>query len=160
RRQRLTESAAVEALARTLHVLGAVLHFPDDPGLRNLVVLKPDWITRAISLVLTDAATRRAAGYLAHADLPRISHNYPADLYPAFPALMSRFELCYRVGREEDRSLVPALLPFDPPASADVPADLRMVFRLGSVPAGLMSRFIVRTHRFSQNLHWRDGAVL
>jgi Leucine-rich repeat (LRR) protein len=157
---RVTDPAAIETLARTLHALGALLHFPDDQGLRNLVVLKPDWITGAISRVLTDPTTRRSAGYLAHADLPRIWAHYPAELYTAFHALMCRFELCYHVGRSAGRSLVPALLPFDPPDVPDVPADLRMVFRLGSVPGGLVSRFIVRTQRFSRGLHWRDGAVL
>ena len=48
---------------------------------------------------MTDPATRGSAGYLAHADLPRIWADYPADLHPAFHALMCRFELCYPVGR-------------------------------------------------------------
>ena len=34
-----------ESLARILHQLGAVLHFIDDPRLRDTTVLNPHWVT-------------------------------------------------------------------------------------------------------------------
>jgi hypothetical protein len=35
-----------------------------------------------------------------------------------------------------------------------------MVYRFDFVPAGIMSWFIVRTHRYTTNRHWRDGVLL
>jgi hypothetical protein len=35
-----------------------------------------------------------------------------------------------------------------------------MVYRFDFLPPGIMSWFIVRTHRFSQDLHWREGVLL
>jgi len=37
---------------------------------------------------------------------------------------------------------------------------VKMTYRLDFVPAGIMSWFIVRTHRFTSNLHWREGVLL
>jgi len=156
----ITTDRDVAALAETLHNLGTILHFDDDASLRHLVVLKPNWITKAISYALTDTATGKAYGRLEHTALPRIWHGYQPSLYAAFFSLMNRFELCYQIEDADDLSLIPALLSYAPPRIPDVSPTLQMIYRLSSVPPGLMSRFIVRTHRFTQNMHWREGVVL
>ncbi len=150
----------IDSLSATLHSLGIVLHFKDDPLLRDLVILKPNWITKAISFALTDEKTKDSYGCLNHNELTRIWKDYDSSLHPAFFTLMSKFELCYQMENNDRQSLIPALLPFKPPALEDISPELQMVFRLSSVPAGLMSRFIVRTHRFTTNIHWREGALL
>jgi internalin A len=55
-----------------LHDLGRILYFMDDPILKNIIVLKPNWITKTISWILEDKVTDKANGILMHADLPRI----------------------------------------------------------------------------------------
>jgi len=37
---------------------------------------------------------------------------------------------------------------------------VEMIYRLDFVPAGIMSWFIVRTHRYTRKLHWREGVIL
>jgi hypothetical protein len=39
------------------HELGHFIHYLHDPFLRNIVILKPDWLATAISFVLDDAET-------------------------------------------------------------------------------------------------------
>ena len=41
------------------HRLGHLIHYPHDPVLHNIVVLKPDWLAKAISYVLDDATHTR-----------------------------------------------------------------------------------------------------
>jgi hypothetical protein len=166
-------------LGNYLHDLGKILYFRDDYMLRNLVVLKPNWVTKAISRVVTDEPTRAAGGILRHADLPRIwaadaeGDRYAAHLYPMFLRLMERFDLSYQIEAAMPNtpalySLVPQLLPHEPPANLPAwptappagQAAVEMVYRLDIVPAGIMSWFIVRTHRFTRNLHWREGVLL
>src|SRR5262249_34840438 len=142
--------------------------------------LKPNWVTKAISLVLEDEGTRQLEGILSHKELARIwardeqGQPYAASLHPLFLRLMERFDLCYQIqpewsGQPVTRSLIPQLLRHQPPAALPVwsPADMRsgkvhieMTYQLDFVPAGIMSWFIVRTHRYTQGLHWREGAVL
>jgi len=167
-------------LGSYLHDLGKILFFRDDPLLSRMVVLKPNWITKAISRVLEDESTRDAQGILAHSGLPRIwatdedGQSYDHSLYPAFLRLMERFDLSYQIdpqvpGLFPAYSLVPQLLPYQSPPA--VPAwppsiiapgqmEIEMIYRLDFVPAGIMSWFIVRTHQYTRHLHWRDGVVL
>ncbi len=142
------------SLGNYLHDLGKILYFRDDYVLSNLVVLKPNWVTKAISRVLDDEATSKKQGILLHSDLPRIwavdeeGQPYESHLYPIFLRLMERFYLSYQIeadspGDHSTSSLIPQLLPYQP-----------------FLPPGIMSWFIVRTHRFSQDLHWREGVLL
>jgi small GTP-binding protein len=114
-------------LGNYLHDLGKILYFREDFVLSNLIVLKPNWVTKAISRVLDDEATRRAHGILLHSDLPRIwavdedGQPYESYLYPIFLRLMERFYLSYQIeadapGDHSTSSLIPQLLPFQPPA--------------------------------------------
>jgi internalin A len=79
--------------------MGKVLYFRDDPILSSIVVLKPNWVTKAISLVLEDPITKAAHGILAHVDLARIwsvdedGRPYAKSLHPLFLRLMERFDL-------------------------------------------------------------------
>jgi len=166
-------------LGNYLHDLGKILYFRDDYVLCNLIVLKPNWVTKAISLVLTDEAVSKARGILHHSELPRIwatdeqGCSYDPYLYPVFLRLMERFDLSYQIEADTPndhttRSLVPQLLPYKPPttlqpwpkAPANGQTQLEMVYRFDFVPAGIMSWFIVRTHRYSRDLHWREGVTL
>jgi hypothetical protein len=166
-------------LGNYLHDLGKILYFRDDYILSNLVILKPNWVTKAISRVLDDEAISKAKGILYHSELPRIwgadedGLAYERYLYPAFLRLMEKFDLSYQIeadwpGGNSTSSLIPLLLPHEPPEN--LPAwpkrppvghsQVEMVYHLDSVPAGIMSRFIVRTQQYTKNLHWREGVML
>ena len=168
-------------LGSYLHDLGKILYFRDDLILSSMVVLKPNWVTKAISLVLEDTATKAHNGILAHEELARIwavddeGHPYSPSLYPLFLRLMERFDLSYQIvsAISEDyptHSLIPQLLPYDEPLIAKQTSFLdvsqsnqmhvEMIYHFDFVPSGIMSWFIVRTHRYTQNIHWRDGALL
>ncbi len=173
------ETIAKGTLGAYLHDLGKILYFRDDYVLCNLVVLKPNWITKAISLILTDEAVSKANGILQHSELPRIwavdeeGYPYGSHLYPIFLRLMERFDLSYQIesdvpGEHATRSLVPQLLPYQPPINLlpwpkmppEGQTQVEMVYRFDFVPAGIMSSFIVHAHRYTTNLHWREGVLL
>jgi internalin A len=79
-------------LAELMHDLGHIIYYGDDEGLRDLVVLNPEWLTKAISYVIQDVSTRQSAGVLDHARLVDIWQNrqdgYPARYHPYFLRLM------------------------------------------------------------------------
>ncbi len=166
-------------LGNYLHDLGKILYFRDDYMLSNLIILKPNWVTKAISRVLDNEATSTGNGILLHRNLQRIwskdedGQPYEPYLYPVFLRLMERFEISYQIEADilegnSTRSLVPQLLPHQPPINLPPwpktpdkgQSQVEIVYRLDSIPAGIMSRFIVRTHRYTQNLHWREGVLL
>jgi len=113
------------------HRLGHLIHYEHDPALRDIVVLKPDWLATAISFVLDDAATRTAHGLVRLSRLSQLwddprraaDSRYPADLHPIFLRLMERFDLSYRVAGlapnddADPQSLIAQLVPDNRPES-------------------------------------------
>ncbi len=65
-KERVEAEIAQGPLGSYLHDLGKILYFRDDYVLSNLVVLKPNWVTKAISHLLEDNGVRAAQGILTH----------------------------------------------------------------------------------------------
>jgi len=161
-------------LAELMHDLGYIVYYGDDEGLRDFVVLNPEWLTKAISYVLEDVPTRQSGGVLDHARLLEIWRHrqdgfaYPARYHPYFLRLMEKFDVSYRLEDDEYRSLVAQLVPYGRP---DLPWDFRtppaagirqlaLVCRLREPVPGLVAWMTVRHHRASTGKHWRNGVFL
>jgi hypothetical protein len=99
----------VGALARLLHKLGHVIYYGEDDGLRDVMVLQPEWLTRAIGRVLEDPLIRANGGIMEHSALAGIwgftCDGYSAENRPYFLRLMEKFDVSYRIP-DEDASLV------------------------------------------------------
>ena len=107
------------------HRLGHLIHYREDPILRDIVVLKPDWLATAISYILDDGETRKAHGLVKLSRLSQIwddptrdaSSRYPAKLHRIFLSLMERFDLSYQVAKTSSKletdpeSLIGQLVP-------------------------------------------------
>ena len=87
------------------HRLGHLTHYKNDPTLRDIVILRPDWLASAMSYVLDDEATRAAHGLVKFSRLAQLwddknrgaDSRYPTTLHPIFLRLMERFDLSYKV---------------------------------------------------------------
>jgi len=164
----------VTVLANLLHDLGQIIYYADDFGLRDTVVLNPEWLTKAIALVLADREIYERRGLLDHERLARLwgdaadGGGYPAKYHPYFLRLMEKFDISFRVPEEPTRSLIAQRVPYEKPKiiwQADSITEtrhkrLRLVFKLGENPPGLVSWLTVRHHRNSVNQHWRSGVFV
>ncbi len=173
-------------LTSFLHSLGVALNYDRARRLRNTSVLKPDWLANGIYAVLRandldrslpaesnrrlvpDARLtvetmapilRKAAAWkmLDEADYPREKREFLLEL-------MGEFHLSYPLGDDATTSLVPTLLPSNPPDGADEPSGpnrIRLRYEFKVVPAPLIPWFIARTFSLiPDGLQWRRGAVL
>jgi internalin A len=167
----------IVTLAELMHDLGLIIYYGDDEGLRDFVILDPEWLTKAISRVLEDKPTRTSGGVLDHARLGQVWPDvpvglnepaYPRRYHPYFLRLMEKFDISYRLEDDEGRSLVAQLVPYDRP---ELPWDTRMpppggirrlalVCQLGEPVPGLVAWLTVRHHRASTGRHWRAGVFL
>ncbi len=105
--------------------LGHLIHYEHDPALKDMVVLKPDWLATAMSFVLDDAETRTRHGLVKFSRLGKLwsdsaraeEFRYPTPVHSMFVALMERFDLSYRVagaplgGMGDHTSLIAQLVP-------------------------------------------------
>ena len=167
-----SEEAA--ALLVLLHILGRIVYYGDDQGLRNFVVLNPEWLTKAISYVLEDLPTRHAGGILDHGRLREIWQHppdgpgYPERYHPYFLRLMEKFDISYRLEDDPYSSLVAQLTPHDRPnllwdAQERLPDGTRrltLICKLSEQVPGLIAWLTVRHHRAATGLHWRNGVFL
>lgn len=87
------------------HRSGHLIHYQHDPALRDIVILKPDWLSTAMSFILDDEATRNSHGLISFSHMNKLWNDknrpvearYPEELHPIFLRLMERFDLSYRV---------------------------------------------------------------
>lgn len=161
------------------HRLGHLTHYENDPTLRDIVILRPDWLATAMSYVLDDEETRAKHGLV---NFSRLSHlwddenraadsRYEKNLHPIFLRLMERFDLSYRVADPTSRSasdplsligqLVPDIRPQNlsdawqsSPASGDIQQTqiCHIVDSSNGQSAsaeGLFYQLIVRLHKYS-----------
>ena len=169
-----------ETLAHLMHDLGYIVHYSDDEKLRDDIILKPEWLTKAIGFVLEDKTTDENEGILPDNRLYKVWHDhsfegeprYDAELYPFFLRLMEKYDVSYRLP-EGDASLVaqhvPQTRPPLPWQPEEEPKDnqrrLGMVCVMDEAPPGLIPWMIVRTHDYAypvgqHSLHWQKGMFL
>ncbi len=99
------EGFAAELFVRVSHTLGYFIHYDYDEILKDIVILQPDWLAKAISYVLDDETTRLRNGLVEFDHLSHLwSHphfegktGYPKELHHIFLRLMERFDLSYKV---------------------------------------------------------------
>ncbi len=93
------------------HRLGHLTHYENDPALRDIVILRPDWLATAMSYVLDDEVTRKDNHGLVSFDRLRQLWNdpkrepesrYAPELHPLFLRLMERFDLSYKVALPDE----------------------------------------------------------
>ncbi len=103
--ERQMDEEEAKDFIRVAHRLGHLIHYAHDPALRDIVVLKPDWLSTAMSYVLDDKDTRENNGLVEFARLGELwddparpaESRYDAGLHPLFLRLMERFDLSYKV---------------------------------------------------------------
>jgi internalin A len=178
-REGVSDPGKQDSLAETLHTLGIILHYPDDPRLHDTTVLNPRWVTASVYALLRHVEKRQAVsqtfdGHLtlaeARASRPaerpqKNADGTPLDMVAYLLGLMERFELCYPLEGEEQTWLIPQLLsPQNPPDLGEAwftePAT-RLRYQYTVLPEGLLPRFIVRAHPLAlRGQVWRQGVVL
>ncbi len=161
-----------ESLARILHNLGAVLHFVDEPRLRDTTVLNPHWVTDGAYRLLRAKDAPGSGGTLTLAEAMAAVPGADEKATRYLLGLMERFEMCFTVEETEEgapspqRWLVPGALDKNQPAEVKAaewkePSAVRLRYMYDPLPQGVLPRFIVMTHLLSEKLpRWRNGVVL
>ena len=188
----VSDPGELRALAWTyLHSLGRAVWYGDrsDEGnsrgdeaiLGDTIVLDAEWLSRAFVQVLEDVPTRLSGGMLEHHRFPQIwtDHGrvgwirYKPGEYEILKQVMRRFDVALPTRESRgQRSLVPQLVPVDPPAlpwgeatSAPGPRTIRLSCQLDYEAVGLAPRMIAAAepwHVYANDvgLYWEGGAFL
>eukprot|EP01133_Synstelium_polycarpum_P001517 gene1517-1772_t len=186
----ITDEAELLRATMFLNQLGSLVYFPKEAGLRQLVILEPQWITVMLSSIITTKHSYAKDGVLPHKSLKQVwrAPLYPESLHVHLMALLEKFEISYNLGGrtatqrlaanehtvdEAANSLIPSLLPHERPAhfaSLWPPYDPRIHldqfgrnYKFEFIPNGFFSRLMVRILNFAQGearCYWRTGMLL
>ena len=160
---------SADVLAQWLHDLGDILYFKQDEELNDIVILNPEWVNGAISRVLESKDIIGSYGIFTRQHMDELWSDIGDDnTRQHLLRLMERFDLSYRTLENREISLIVELLPLDPPdyknrwkniKEKEGCKEISMKFELSSVPPGIPTWFIARSHRFTTHTHWRNGAL-
>jgi hypothetical protein len=161
----VSDTEQATRIAKILHELGVILHFQNDPILRNTIILNKSWATEAVYLVLLDKKVTKNFGKVTFTDLDRIWKDYPSSKRIHLIQLMINFLLCYEVEKNTSY-IIPQLLPENPKNTDynDYFKESTLNFRFfypKFMPKGIISQLIVKMNKYIyDNLQWKSGVVL
>ena len=168
-KQGLNEERA-QFLGRFLHDLGVFLYFQSDPILKRWLFLNNEWATDGVYAILDDQLIRdERKGRFTRTEASGIwqQHESYKGMRDELLQLMMRFELCYRIPELEPETFIaPQLLTAEEPKAGlqwNNANNLQLRYQYEFMPKGLLSRFIVRLHRYIRDAEkeaWKTGVIL
>eukprot|EP00007_Cunea_sp_BSH-02190019_P005553 CAMPEP_0174232408 /NCGR_PEP_ID=MMETSP0417-20130205/2700_1 /TAXON_ID=242541 /ORGANISM="Mayorella sp, Strain BSH-02190019" /LENGTH=2427 /DNA_ID=CAMNT_0015310457 /DNA_START=88 /DNA_END=7371 /DNA_ORIENTATION=+ len=178
----IREEAELNSATALLHNLGSLVHFDTD-GLRDLIILDPQWLSDMMSTIITTKHSFVSDGILNHTALRQIWRppKFPRELHRTLLKLLQKFQIIYVLpGVVEDpeddpwvtgSSFVPCLLPPGRPhqrVQAEFPQEapngettLGRNYVFDFVPTGLFSRLLVKLLHVAPRpaVLWRNGII-
>lgn len=162
RKYGLTQERA-DFLSGYYHDLGVIVHYSNDPLLKNMVIINPDWAVDGVYNVLDTRSVEENKGRFNNNDLKEIwSTPKYNKKHAELLALMKNYELCFEIGGT-GFYIAPELLPANPIAYKPIQKRNRLTFiyRYKFMPAGIMSRFIVKIHGLiDDDKFWKHGLLV
>jgi internalin A len=147
-------------LSQYYHDIGVFLHFTDNPILKNIIFLKPEWATNAVYKIIDTKKIIEKYGEFHFDELNKILNDYPPENLVHIVELMKKFELCFEFG--SGNYIIPELLkPERPLFNWNYDNNLNFEYHYDFMPAGVITRLIVRLHDLIQSkVYWKNGVII
>lgn len=155
------DNKKMKHLSSYFHDIGVFLHFQDNPILKNIIFINPEWATTAVYKILDTQEIKENYGEFCYDKLEKIWGDYPEEKYIYIIELMKKFEICFQLDNSV-KYIIPELLRVSPPDfDWDYSNNLRFEYRYEFMPSGILTRFIVRKHEIIyKNTYWKNGVIL
>ncbi|MEE9302182.1 MAG: COR domain-containing protein [Thiotrichaceae bacterium] len=141
------EEVSQRVLSGYLHRLGSLLHFSDDPSLRDFIILKPQCAVDAVYSVLVDKEVSDSNGRFTQEKLDAIWKDYIISERGHLLNLMKQenFEICYELECDNHGKpktyIAPQLLNSQQPEFQwDDTDSLKFRFQYTFMPEGIITR--------------------
>ncbi|RNA26409.1 putative serine threonine- kinase pats1, partial [Brachionus plicatilis] len=166
------ENDEILGAVRFLNDLGSIQYFERN-GLKDKVVIDPQWIIKVISCIVSVKNTAIEDGKLVHANISKIWDKYDQSLHDWILKLTEEFDLTFSVS-DKKMHIIPCLLPEKKPDfewadlsqmdSHSLSTSLKeyiVVYNFEYLPAGLFNRIQVRLYQYGDNsIIWKHGSLL
>ena len=157
------EKHKAQYLINYFHNLGIVVYKSDDLLLKRIIITNPDWAVDGAYAVLDHQPIIDNNGKFNDSHLDEVwkesrYENSKAELL----SLMLSFGLCFELN-ESSEYIAPQLLSSDPVEYIEIDNSdsIKFEYQYEFMPAGIISRLIVKIHPFiEQESYWRFGVIL
>lgn len=148
-------------MSQYFHDLGSFLHFQDNAILKQIVFLDPKWATNAVYKIVDTKEVQMSFGRFSFKQLTNIWKEYPEDKHIHLLELMKKFEICFQIP-DTDEYIIPELLSTRrPDFNWDDTQNLHFQYKYDFMPAGILTRFIVRVHDLNKGgIYWKNGVTI
>lgn len=150
-------------LSQYLNDLGAIIHHQHDLLLKETVFINTDWCVDGMYQILDSKEISDNYGKFTHSDLETLwSEDRFSSKKAELLKLLHQYHLCFEL-KDGSGYISPDLLPSDKPHNFkwDSNTNLQFEYDYDFMPAGLLGRFIVKSHSFIKDaLYWKHGVVL
>lgn len=145
--------------------IGTVIHFGENPNLKDWIVLNPNWVKTAIYEII-DKGDIFKDGELTLKQLAFIWQAYTQEEQKKLLELILEFKLCYQSTsiKGETIYIFPSLLGAKPkihaPKLKKACHHLKLEYQK-FIPAGIVNKLMVMLHQqIYQSLKWKNGFVI
>lgn len=154
-------------LSTYFHEIGVFLHFKDDKLLRDTIFLKPEWVTKAVYVIVESDIIKQKHGKFTENDIEKIwedeKYSEYNEKFSQLIQLMKHFMLIYQT-ENGCEFVLPQLLKNEVPKYYWNLADNRKIkydFRK-FMPKGILWQLIVKLSKYlkSDELVWQRGVIL
>ncbi|WP_347053615.1 COR domain-containing protein [Flavobacterium olei] len=163
----ITDKREISLFSEYMHDIGDVIHFKEDPILKNIVIINPQWATKAVYKLIDTIQVQRNNGVF---DISELENYWDLKLYPMekhveIIQLMERFEICFKLVGAKNTYVIPELLKTEIPDSelADEIQNgdsLKFQIRYEFMPSGLITKLICRLYfLIYKSNYWKNGVV-
>ncbi|CAF0816500.1 unnamed protein product [Brachionus calyciflorus] len=163
------ESEEILNAIRFLNDLGSIQYFERN-GLKDRVVINPQWIVNVISCVVSVKNTPIHDGKLLHVEIKNVWKNYDVSLHEWIVKLTEEFDLTFSVP-EKQMHIVPCLLPEEKPdfqwqnlnpteSNTLKIKEFKVLYHFEYLPIGLFNRIQVRLYQYGDSTIWKNGSLL
>ncbi len=161
------EPDEINYIAGFLTDLGDIIYFGQDYGLKDIVVLNPNWLTAAIYELIHSLEIQKSRGAFKLEQLTSLLNLelYPEEKHYQIVALMEKFEICFQILGSHDDYIIPVLLSPTPPETVKIsefetPEALKYIVKYSFLPSGIIERIICRLNFYLEGEnYWKYGAI-
>ena len=161
-------SRHLELISDYLHDIGSVIHFKNSPVLRNIIIINPQWATKAVYSLIDCIAIQKKYGVFNILDMENhLDLNmYPVETHIQLLELMERFEICFKTVGSADTFILPELLKNEVPDNDTVQGILsdksafKFKYSFIFMPGGMLSRLICKLfYLLNSENYWKSGVI-
>lgn len=161
-------SRHLELISDYLHDVGDIIHFKNSPLLRNILIINPQWATKAVYSLIDTIPIQKKHGIFEYEDMEKYLdlEKYPVETHIQLLELMEKFEICFKAVGASNIYIIPELLSSEMPNKQIVENikidkdSLRFRFTFNFMPTGILSRLICKLfYLLNSENYWKNGVI-